>query len=299
MGKRDDVLATVTKMILLAMSHLGWKHYPEAMAKGQKQAIQALMLREVNRGTVYCVRCSDYPGWGNSREYAYTIRGRRIPKAKGGHLLSVNEVLVCIEMFKHIPDFPWKIIEIVPEYSFSYLDGKFVSNTAEELPDGTVIIPDIRVRFLTEEDEQVIWFVEVDNGTEPILYPKKGYSFDGKNITESDGKHIHDPSSLGFKFLNYREYINGLVWEKYNPDGKVVAVQNLYVLNSSIRAERLREAVISLAEKQQNFVWILNKGDLDTPFDFWSGKVWNKSVNEPEPFSILNDGMIEIDRFNI
>lgn len=299
MGKRDDVLNTISDRVLLSLSQIGWLHNYDAMLKGQKQSLQALMKRERLRNNVSCVLCSDFPGYGNSKEYAYTDYNRRVPKRMGGHILSINQAITCLEMAKHITGFPWEIIEIAPEYKISYEHGRFVSNTSETLGDSTVLIPDVRVRFRTGQNEQAIWFIECDNGTEPLISLRPGYSYEHWKTAEDDGRHVLEASSLCRKLILYRDYINDRIWEKYENDGGVIAVQNLYIFQSELRRERFREAVIQLAGREQKFVWILNRNALKTPIDFWLVKLWKKAVNEPKLFSIFDNGMNELDRLNI
>lgn len=276
--------------------HLGWAVNPESMAKGVMQNTQALLKRNAQKnGILRSFPVSQYFPYATHRRLGYHLSDQPAPGAKGAHHLLLNCCRVPILMMARHPSPPFSIIEHKAEYDFVNRQDQMMPATTLHFSDQEAFAPDGLVRIRLPDRNQVIWTIEADNATEPIV---------AKNhFTEENGRHeTRDTlakTSILYKVFRYIEYINDeAAYQHYQVDGEIVAFQSLWLFHHEKRLHQVREKLLTHLDRPRRFVWMTTREAIEKDVrGFWTAPVWYKLEPEAKPFALITNKTLTVDHF--
>jgi hypothetical protein len=156
------------------------------------------------------------------------------------------------------------LFEDIPTNSSLYWQGSNYKNLYYDCQPFTTakgkkikVIPDIVTRsFDRKSGKSLLFFVEIDRGTENLMSP--------------DRKYQHDISG---KIINYMYYWAGDVYKRYEQVWKCEfnGFRVLFVANNTKNCARLCDIISNLGDRT-NFVWVT---DIESLFRFGvGGQIW-------------------------
>ena len=289
------LLATLDHLTIADTPQLGWQLFPESLGRDKPvlQGMQAFLKKHVDEGLISRVPVAGFLGFEGLHRYAYYLPNRRIPGREAGHRLITNAARVPIILMAGYKDAPVDDIYHIADYDVQRVGERLIPATRQELTNSTEFDPDLLVRIRLLTGETIIWIVEADNGTEPIVAGRKG-GFEGDL---SDDLAYHR-TCIVHKVGRFLEYVEDEgAWEGYADNGEVVAIQNPWVLNSEARLDRVHEKLVAHLGPIPS-VWLTTRSAIEDPRDFWTKPVWRRCVPDAQPFALLEGRKLAMDRID-
>jgi hypothetical protein len=261
---------------LLCTALLAFLAFTRSALKGVTQGCQKVLAQMGEKKLIGSRPASSLPGFEHTRRKIYYRKSKTTPKLSL-HKIILNYVRVPFELLARNIEMSPRIAYLAVEYQKPRINRIPIAMTAEDFPDRKVLIPDLTCLWCDRYQKLVLWFFEIDTGTEP---------FAAKASRRNRGTwpwNAYHPSSIMYKSCKYLHAIRNPseIFERYESLGEIVDIKIFFVFTSKRREKtfhlKLQELDDDDAVHFGSCVWTPQI----TPDVFWTKAFWTPH-NKPD-----------------
>jgi hypothetical protein len=279
---------------ILDTQDVAWLIFTSSMQKGVIQGAQAFLKQATKSGRLRRFPAFTLNGFEDYRRDVYHLKGCKIGP-ESPHRLLINKIRTPIELMQRTPHPFGEILYYQVEYHFIREDGRTLPATIEYLDDATEIIPDLTCVIRLPDGGIVVWYIEADTGTEPIL----AKSPDITDVSDADPNNGNGLASncLAKKVIRYDRLRHQAheVCSRFAEFGQLRAILVGFVFQNEGRASRFRKTCLEHFDREMTHIITTNRQQFSDPRDFLSAPIWECTELQPEPFSLLSEDQFQFD----